>query len=112
MKFNVIALRRARNDYHIILGYLAGRTKQGAVAWAKAYDKALQRLETTTDTLPLAPENEHVDMEVREILFKTHRELFYRAICTIQGSDVYLLHVRGPGQDLLTSDELGPPDAG
>lgn len=112
MKFHVKTLRKAKQDYHVILEYIAERSKPGAVAWARAFDKALARLEESADTFPLAPENEHVNLEVREILFKTRRGLFYRALFTIRGDEVLVLHVRGPGQDFLTEDELGPPDAG
>lgn len=99
MRFKVRTLRRAAHDYERILAYIAGQSRAGAVAWAGAFDAALARLED-------AAENEHVDFEVREILFKTRRGLAYRALFTIRGADVLLMHVRGPGQDFVAADEL------
>jgi hypothetical protein len=55
---------------------------------------------------PLAVESEHVDAEIREVLFKTRRGLVYRLLFTIRQSHVFVLHVRGPGQDWIGSDEL------
>jgi plasmid stabilization system protein ParE len=106
MKFRVRTLRRAERDYREIMVYIAERSKEGAAAWARAFDKALLRLEELADTFPLAPEDEYVDFEVREILFKTRRGLVYRALFTIRAQEVLILHVRGPGQDFLTADEL------
>lgn len=110
MKFTVKTLRAAERDSNIILEYIANRSKAGATAWAKAYDKALAQLEENADSFPLAAENEHVDFEVREILFKTRRGLIYRALFTIQEDTVIILHVRGPGQDIIDPLELRDPE--
>jgi hypothetical protein len=58
----------------------------------------------------LAPENDHVDFEVREILFKTRRGLIYRTLFTIHENSAFLLHVRGPGQDFLTLTDIRNPE--
>ncbi len=108
MTFHVKTLHRTRRSSDQIVTYIAERSKSGAVAWARAYDAALARLEQSADTFPFAPENEHVDFEVREVLFKTRRGLVYRALFTIHGNEVLILHVRGPGQDFVTSNELDP----
>ena len=108
MKFRVKTLRRARRASDQILAYIADRSTSGAIAWAKAYDAALARLEEAADSFPLAPENEEVEFEVREIHFKTRQGLVYRALFTIVEHDVLILHVRGPGQDFLSSHELDP----
>lgn len=110
MKFTVNALRAAQRDYHEILEYIAARSKTGAVAWAKAFDKALAYLEENASSCPLAAENEYVDVEVRETLFKTRRGLIYRVLFTIRDNTVFILHVRGPGQDFIASKEIRAPD--
>ena len=63
MKFTVVTLRAAERDFQGILEYIAARSKTGATAWAKAFDKALAYLEESADSCPLAPENDHVDFE-------------------------------------------------
>src|SRR5204863_6724156 len=103
-------LRAAERDYNEILEYIAARSKPGAEAWARAFDKALARLEESADSCPVAAETEYVDFEVREILFKTRRGLIYRVLFTIRENTVILLHVRRPGQDFLAAMEICDPD--
>lgn len=110
MRFAVNALRAAERDYNKILEYIAARSKTGATAWAKAFDKALAHLEQNADSCPLAAEDEHVDFEVREVLFKTRRGLIYRILFTIRETTVIILHVRGPGQDFVASMDVREPD--
>lgn len=110
MKFTVNTLRAAERDFNGILEYIAARSKAGAEAWAKAFDKALTCLEDSTDSCPLAAENEHVDFELREILFKTRRGLIYRILFTIRENTVFILHIRGPGQDFIAAMEIRNPD--
>ena len=110
MRFQVNSLARADRDVREILAYLSEHSKTGATAWARAYDKALSRLQESAEGFPLAPESEHVEIEVCEVLFKTKRGLVYRALFTIREKDVYVLHVRGPGQNFLEKNELRRPE--
>ena len=110
MTFNVKTLRAAERDFNKILTYLAARSKSGAIAWAKAFDKALSHLESNAESCPLAAEDEFVDFELREIMFKTRRGLIYRILFSVRENEVMILHVRGPGQDLLASIEIRDPD--
>jgi plasmid stabilization system protein ParE len=110
MKFTVNTLRAAERDFNGILEYIAARSKAGAEAWARAFDRALTHLETNADSCPLAAEDEYVDFEVREILFKTRRGLIYRILFTIREATVFILHVRGPGQDLVAAMEIRNPN--
>jgi plasmid stabilization system protein ParE len=58
MTFRVSILGRAERDFRSILSFIAERSKPGAVAWAKAFDAALARLEQRADSFPQAVENE------------------------------------------------------
>jgi len=109
MTFLVKTTRRADRDYAACLNYIITRSKRGANSWAKAFDKALERLEDNADGCPLAPETDLVDDEIREISFKTRRGLPYRILFTIRGGTVFVIHVRGPGQDFMQADEIVPP---
>jgi hypothetical protein len=106
MKFTVYELPRARDDKRHILRWLYDRSPLGAAAWLNAYDSMVERLTIAADTLPLAPENDAVDLEVRQILFKTKRGRIYRAVFHLVGNDAYVLRVRGPGQAPITPDAL------
>ena len=109
MIYNVVALRAAEADFNGMLEYIAARSKSGAAAWAKAFDQALAHLELNAATCPLAPENDYVSFDVREVLFKTRRGLIYRILFTIQERTVFILHVRGPGQDLIDVADMREP---
>lgn len=110
MKFIVITLRAGERDFNAILEYIAARSKAGAMAWARSFDKALARLEEHADSCPVAAESAYVDFEVRETLFKTRRGLIYRILFTIRENRVIILHVRGPGQDFVAATEMPNPD--
>jgi plasmid stabilization system protein ParE len=110
MKFTVVTLRGAERDCNEILQYIAARSKAGAQAWARAFDLALAHIEENADSCPVAAENEYVDFEVRETLFKTRRGLIYRVLFTIRENTAIILHVRGPGQDFVASMRIRSPD--
>jgi hypothetical protein len=80
-----------------------------AEAWAKAFDNALVYLEENAGVCSLARENDYVDFEVRDVLFKTRRGLVYRILFTIRDDKVIILHVRGPGQDLIEAANIRNP---
>ena len=46
------------------------------------------------------------DFEVRHMTFKTRRGRPYRLLFTLADREARVLHVRGPGQDLVSADEL------
>jgi plasmid stabilization system protein ParE len=110
MKFTVLTLRAAERDCDRIMEYIVVRSKAGARAWAKAFDKALAYLEENADSCSLAAESEYVDFEVRETLFRTRRGLIYRILFTMRENTAIILHVRGPGQDLVAAMEIRDPD--
>lgn len=114
MSFLVRVLRHADQEVQDILHFIAEERKapEGARAWYRVYEAALERLAEAARTLPLAAENEFVDYEVRQILFKTRKGKTHRGLFTIVGNEVRLLHVRGPGQDVLKREEMGLPNRG
>jgi hypothetical protein len=63
-------------------------------------------LTTSADSYPAAHENQDLDLEVKQVLFKTKRGRIYRAVFHIDGADVLILRVRGPGQAPIAKDEL------
>ena len=105
MTFRVHELPRAQADIQQIVRWLFQRSMQGAWAWLDAYDELVARLQQHADSFGAAPE-QHSEFDVRQALFKTRRGRVYRALFLLEGSDVYLLRVRGPGQASLQPDEL------
>jgi plasmid stabilization system protein ParE len=105
MSYQVTLLPAARRELATIYDWLAKRSPQGARTWFNRFTEALLTLEENPLSCGLAPESELTDEEVRQLIFKTKRGRRYRAIFTVSQDTVHLLHIRGPGQDLVE-----PPD--
>lgn len=98
MKFQVRELRRAQADVRRIVNWVAERSPHGALAWLDAYDSMVAQLEKNAGTFGVAAENDEYELDVRQALFKTPRGRVYRALFYIEGYQVFILRVRGPGQ--------------
>ena len=108
MSYAVQELPRAKADKRAILVWLLKeRSPQGGKAWLKAYDDLLVRLEQDAARHGHALENDDCQhLDVQQALFKTRRGRGYRVLFFIEGSDVYVLRVRGPGQAPLDPEQL------
>lgn len=106
MTFTVRELPRAKSDKHHIVAWLFERSPRGAEAWLDAYDRMAERLRVAADTLSSAQESKDLALEVKQILFKTRHGRVYRALFHIDGRDVFILRVRGPGQAPIAPDDL------
>ncbi|MDY0168366.1 MAG: type II toxin-antitoxin system RelE/ParE family toxin [Thermoguttaceae bacterium] len=107
MTFHIHELRRAQADITNIAHWLVERSTQGAKAWLDAYDEMVGRLKHQADSCGAAMEHESFDLDIRQSLFKTRRGRVYRALFLIEGPDVYILRIRGPGQAPVEPDQLG-----
>lgn len=112
MKYRVRALRRARRDVDAILDWIARQRKspQGAVRWRKAYETAAAALAHSPHRHSRPPERNTTDLDLRQFLFKTSHGRFYRGLFIIDGDEVLILRIRGPGQPLLAPDEMPPSE--
>lgn len=106
MSFTVRELPKAKQDKHSIFRWLDERSPAGAAAWLNAYDAFIERLKQGAPSFGEAPENEDCNLDVRQGLFKTRRGRVYRALFFIEGQDVYVLRVRGPGQAPVTPEDI------
>jgi plasmid stabilization system protein ParE len=109
MKYHIILQPGAAADVEQIIGYLAERSQQGAAAWRNAWSDLVETLRQNPEIFPLAPESIHYDDAIREALFRTRRGRIYRALFVAVHDVVHIIHVRGPGQDLVPPDELSRP---
>ncbi len=108
MKYQLRILKRAEADAHKIYEWIEERSPQGAQRWFIAFETAANKLLDNPFLWSLAPENELVDYEVRQFIFKTKRGQMYRAIYTVIEDEIRILHVRGSRQDLM--NDLEAPD--
>jgi hypothetical protein len=107
MKYRVITHARAERDVRNTLLWLHGRSRTGAANWFSAYEAALRRVSKCPEGFGLAHEADRFpDVTLREFLFKTRRGLVYRGVFVIDGNEVRVLRVLGPGRDLLSSGDV------
>jgi plasmid stabilization system protein ParE len=107
MKYKLVVLIRARRDLREMYDWIAERSLRGAESWLAAFDRATKRVLHAPDSFRVSHEcHERPDVVLREYTFKTRKRLVYRGLFTIEGNEVHLLRVRGPGQDDLTADEI------
>ena len=106
MTHTVVLLSRAETELAEIAVWLSERSREGAVRWLNAFDAARKSLSENPRSCGFAPEDELVDEEIRQILFQTRRGQTYRAIFTIIDDEVRVLHIRGPRQQPLHSNEV------
>lgn len=107
MKFTVRELARARADKDHIFKWIHSRSRMGAMAWLDAYDSMVDRLKSNADSCGKAHESPDLDMEVRQVLFKTRQGRIYRALFVIENHTVFVLRIRGPGQAPVTAMDIG-----
>ena len=89
--------------------YLLERSPQGANAWAIAFRNALKKLETNPASRPLAPESEYQAETIHQLVFKTRHGNPYRALFIIRTDRVYVIHIRGQGQDIMPPETVQIP---
>ena len=107
MTYPVFLTRNAQRNVRGILSYLKQRSKRGAEAWHGRWMEVLNILKTTAGGCSLAIESGDHAIELRQTTFKTRHGLPYRAVFIVRDGECLILHVRGPGQDLIPPDEIG-----
>ena len=90
---------RAQAEFESQLVYLLDRSPKGAKTWAKEFKIAIQRLASGPEKHGLAPEDSDHEQEIRQTIFKTRKELPYRLIFTMRGTEIHVLSIRGTGQN-------------
>ncbi|MCH8044915.1 MAG: hypothetical protein IID44_14475 [Planctomycetes bacterium] len=111
MSFRVETTARAERDFWNCHDYIQERSLEGAGRWVVAFNDALLSLEDRP-TQSRAPEQiaDGLTEEIRQKVFKTKHGLRYRLLFVVRGDTVHVIHVRGPGQDVLRAEELELPD--
>lgn len=106
MTYSVQLTANAQRNLREILSYLKEHSPSGAAAWYRRWLDVLDSLETVAGGCGPTAESPGHDVDLRQINFKTRRGLPYRAIFTLRDDECLILHVRGPGQDLVSPDEM------
>ena len=107
MTYQVALHRRAEEDLASTATWISRQSPEGAAHWLDAYDRLVDELRQNPLAHGLAPEDEFIQRTIRQAFFKTRRGKAYRIIFTIEGDEIRILRVRGPGQAIVPPDELG-----
>ena len=100
MNYRVIISPEAEHDIDDMADWIAAYSQEQTVRWYVALRKAVNSLRKFPMRCSLAYESTD-EKEVRLLFFAQHRLVF-----SIEGSNVYVVHVRHQRQRLLTPREL------
>jgi toxin ParE1/3/4 len=106
MTYQIYLSQRARRDVDDIHEWIAQHSPSGANRWYDSFREAMFSLESTAENKGLAPEAREFERPVRQVLFKTRKGHTYRALFVGEGRRIQIVTVRGPGQPLLSVDEI------
>lgn len=109
MTFHVSLTDGVHADIRTILSWIDQRSHAGALAWHRSWQETLRSIREHADQFGTAPESDDHAESIQQAIFKTRRGRPYRALFVIRDRDVYVLHIRGPGQNLLGPDEVRTP---
>ena len=105
MSYRVVITANAKTNLRSYYVRAAESAPVTASRWLDRFEEALQTLSHNPRRCRLAPENDLVPVEVRQVLFGRGSNV-YRALFTISGDDVQILHVRRAARDTATPEEL------
>ena len=104
--YYVNVLRKARRDAGAIVDWLTTRSPRGAERWEEALRKALERLAENPLAYGEAPERVRSPVKLRQILFKTSKGKYYRAVFVVVSSEVRVLRIRRPHQRVIRRRDM------
>ena len=101
MTYQVLYQPQAAEQLDQAISWSFERFPHQAHEWCSALLNAIESLENNPERCPLARESEFFDIPIRQLLFGTGKSI-YRILFTIEANTVRILHVRFPGQSLLS----------
>jgi plasmid stabilization system protein ParE len=105
MKYRVVITAAAKQNLRSAYLWAAGRAPHTAGLWLKRFEDELQTLADFPERFGVAPENALVEPEIRQLIFG-RRQSAYRALFTIAGDEVQVLHIRRAARDWAAPDDL------
>ncbi len=105
MKYRLIIQPPAFEDLDVAYQWIYQRAPEAAIGWFNGFVDALNSLSEFPERCGLAPENDAVEPEIRQLLYG-RRGGVYRALFTITGTSVRVLHVRHAARETLSAEEL------
>jgi plasmid stabilization system protein ParE len=110
MSYSIRSSRRADRDVTFIFEWIAKRSPGGAIRWLDAFESAVDHLRQNAANCSFAMEADDCGIDLRQSLFQTRRGRIYRLLFVIRDDQVHLVSVRGPGQDVVSFDDVNLPE--
>jgi plasmid stabilization system protein ParE len=108
-QYRLIIQPPAFEDLDEAYQWIKERSPGAAARWFNGFVDALNSLRTSPERHGLAPENDVIEPEVRQLLYG-RRGGTYRALFTISHKEVRVLHIRHAARQTLSPEELGSDD--
>jgi plasmid stabilization system protein ParE len=106
MTYRVAVTRRAKEDLRHYFLLASEHAPQTALDWLARFESTLESLASNPERCSLAPENNLVEDEIRQ-LFVGKMNRRFRALFTIREDEVLVLHVRRGTMSKATAEDLG-----
>jgi len=106
MTLRLTVFPRAEHDAEMIFDWIAERSLRGANHWFAVLQVAVRKVAENPAIYALAREDDLVNCNLRQFLFKTRQGNVYRGLFTIVDDEIRILRIRGPGQPPLTPGEI------
>ena len=104
-KFAVIFQPPAVDDLEAAYAWIFERSPQNAAKWFNGFVDAIQSLELNPCRCGIAPENDAVEPEIRQLLYGKRWNV-YRALFTVTEDSVRVLHIRHAAREAMSAHEL------
>lgn len=108
MTYRVILTENAKANLRHYYAHAAEQAPLTAANWLRRFHEALQALSEHALRCSLAPENEAVIEEIRQLRFGKRAGAF-RALFTIADDEVQILHIRRAAMDTASPGDLFGP---
>lgn len=108
MKYRVTITIPAKRDIAFIIEWIAEFDERVAREWYRRIQEAIQSLEQFPERCRLAPEDELVGPDIRQLLHGKHPHI-YRILFTIGAKKVHVLHVRYGARERAKPEDLKLP---
>jgi plasmid stabilization system protein ParE len=105
MKYKLIIQPSALADLEEAYRWIAERSPACAAGWYNRFIKALNSLESNPERCETAQESKFVGVKIRQLLYG-RRGGVYRALYTIRGREVHILHIRHTARISLKPEEF------
>ncbi|HEX5444509.1 MAG TPA: type II toxin-antitoxin system RelE/ParE family toxin [Pirellulales bacterium] len=105
MNYRVVVQPNAKSDLRNYFLTAAEHAPRTAARWLERFEAALASLSLNPCRCALAPENDALEIEIRQLVFGKRRGAF-RALFTVVKDEVHVLHIRRATMKTATPNEL------